>query len=492
MKLIPHQYQNHALKFLIHRLVMEENKGAGLFLDPGLGKTSVVLLMISILIRLGIIKKVLIVAPLRVVYSVWPNEIKKWEQFRHLRVSIVHGSPTKRMKAIATPADIYLTTAQSLPAVWEAFSVRGAEAIPWDTLIVDESTLFKSWGGNRRKKKAAATEDGEEPKSRRLGRSAALRKMLPAFERRVILTGTPRAEGLQDLFAQVFIVDRGESLGTSKSKFLGRFFYRGGFGGYQYFPHQSAERLIRDKISPFCLSLSAADHLDLPELVTNDVWVDLPEASAKQYRDMEKKLFLELDNGEDVTPLNAGGRYLACRQIANGGIYDQEDKEKIYHLHTAKIEAVEDLVNELNGKPALVAFQFRHDLDRLRKRWPKLPSIDGRTAGKAADKLVQDWNAGKLPLLAIQPKSLSHGVNMQSGPGRDLIFVGLDDSLETYLQLVARLYRQGVTGQVRVHRILATDTVDEMIRDRIDRKDADQKSFLESLKEYQAKRAGKR
>ena len=491
MKFIPHQYQTTALEFLIRRTILETNKGAGLFLDPGLGKTAIVLLWIRILIRLGIAKKVLIVAPLRVVYSVWPKEVMKWDQFRDLQISIVHGSPTKRMKAISTPADIYLTTAQSLPAVWESFSVRGVEAVPWDTLVIDESTLFKTWGGNRKKKKA--TDDGEdaEPKSRRLGRSQALRKMLPAFERRVILTGTPRAEGLQDLFAQVFIVDRGETLGTSKSKFLNRYFYRGGFGGYQYFPHQTAERLIREKISPFCLSMSAEDHLDMPELITNDVWVDLPPTAAKQYKDMEKKLFLELDNGEDFTPLNAGGRYLACRQIAAGGLYDAEDKEKVHHLHDAKVDAVEDLVHELNGKPALVAFQFKHDLERLRKRWPKLPSIDGRTTGKAADKLVDQWNAGDLQLLAVQPKSLSHGINMQSGPGRDLIFCGLDDSLETYLQLVARLYRQGVTGQVRVHRVLASNTVDEMIRDRIDRKDDSQRSFLEELKLYQARKAGK-
>ena len=489
MKFTPHPYQQTALEFLIRRSTMEHNKGAGLFLDPGLGKTAIVLLWLRLLIRLGIAKKVLIVAPLRVVYSVWPKEIQKWDQFRHLRISIVHGSPTKRMKAISTPADIYLTTAQSLPAVWEAFSVRGVEDIPWDTLIVDESTLFKSWGGNRRKKKS--TEDDEEPKSRRLSRSMALRKMLPAFQRRVILTGTPRAEGLQDLFAQVFIVDKGESLGTSKSKFLTRYFYRGGFGGYQYFPHQTAERLIREKISPFCLSMSAEDHLDMPELITNDVWIDLPPGAAKQYRDMEKKMFLELTNGEELSPLNAGGRYLACRQIAAGGLYDVEDKEIVHHLHDSKVDAVEDLVNELNGKPALIAFQFKHDLDRLRKRWPKLPSIDGRSTGKAADKLVDQWNAGELKMLAVQPKSLSHGINMQSGPGRDLIFVGLDDSLETYLQLVARLYRQGVTGQVRVHRILATDTVDEMIRERIDRKDQSQRSFLEELKAYQLRKAGK-
>lgn len=461
MKLIPHQYQLRAFQWLTDRTLLRGEEGAALFLDPGLGKTSISLLWIRLLLLLGYHQKVLIVAPLRVIYSVWPAECEKWEQFRGIRTSIIHGTPTQRLKALATPAEVYLVNPEGV--AWLQTNLEKKE-LPFQTLIVDESSKFKTWGSRRTK---------------------ALRKLVPRFSRRLILTGTPSPNGLQDLFAQIFIADKGEALGSTVSKYRSRYFYRGGYGGYKYIPIENAESSIYRKIGDLCLRMSAEEFLDLPEMLEHDVWVFLPPKAQKQYKQLEKEMFLELDkDGGELTPANAGARYNSCRQIANGGCYDVEDKSVVHEIHKEKVKAVEEIVGELQGKPALLAFQYKHDLNRLREVFPKLPSIDGGTGGKEADDLIQKWNNGELPLLAVQPQSLSHGVNMQAGPGRDIIWIGLSDSLEVYLQLNARLHRQGVTGQVRIHRILASNTVDEVVRDRIESKDKSQQALLKALDEY--------
>jgi len=457
MRFVPHEYQMSCLKWLIQRTIIDGQVGGAFFLDPGLGKTSTTLLYLLLLKKLGLIKKILIVAPLRVVYSVWPKECQKWDQFKQLKCSIVHGSPTQRMKALANDADIYLINPEGVPWLQNYFDKK---PIPFDVLAVDESTKFKAWSS---------------------GRTKALRKLAPRFKYRLILTGTPSPNGLEDLFSQIYLLDLGESLGPNVSKFRERYFYRGGFGGYQWLTTNGSDVAIQKKISHLCMRLSAEDYLDLPDLVFNDVWVDLPSDVLKAYKKLEREMFLELDTSEVIVG-NAGAKYLACRQVANGGIYDQDKKPAF--VHGAKVDAIADLVDELQGKPALVAFQFRHDLERLRKVWPKAPSIDGSVGAKQADKTIDDWNAGKLPLLLVQPQSLSHGINMQSGPGRDIIWMGLQDSLETYLQLNARIYRQGVTGQVRIHRVLANRTVDLAIRDRIESKDQNQNALLEALSKY--------
>lgn len=462
MKFTPHQYQQHALQWLITRTITgNDEAGAALFLDPGLGKTSITLAWLNLLSGMKLHRSALVVAPLRVVYSVWPREVDKWEQFSGLRTVIIHGSPTQRLAALSTPADIYLINPEGVS--WLQ-TVMEKKDLPFDTLVIDESSKFKTWGSSRTK---------------------AMRKLVKRFDRRLILTGTPSPNGLQDLFAQIFIADRGASLGTTISAFRNRYFYRGGFGGYKYMPIENADKLIYDRISNVCLRMSADEFLDLPGLIENDVWIDLPAKAAKQYRQLEKEMFLALDEDDgELTPANAGTRYNACRQVCNGGVYDIEDKTVVHQIHSAKIEAVRDLVDELQGKPALIAFQYRHDLDRLREVWPKIPSIDGQTSATKADQLVEQWNEGKLPLLAVQPQSLSHGVNMQAGPGRDIIWIGLNDSLEVYLQLNARLHRQGVTGQVRIHRVMARETVDEAVLDRIERKDAGQNALLNALERY--------
>jgi SNF2 family DNA or RNA helicase len=446
------------LEWLISRTVLAEHGGGGYFLDPGLGKTSTTLSYLRLLFATGLSKRVLIVAPLRVIYSVWPNECAKWDQFKGFQCSIIHGTATQRLAALAKPADLYLINPEGLPWLEQTFSNR---PIPFDTLVVDESSKFKAWGGKRTK---------------------SLRKLAPKFARRLILTGTPSPNNLQDLFAQIYLIDLGETLGTSITKFRLRYFDRGGFGGYGWIPKPGAKEAIQEKIAPLVLRLSEEDHLDLPEKLINDVWVDLPKDVLKAYKKLEREMFLALDRDKELTPVNAGAKYIACRQFANGGVYDADKTQ--HHLHTAKIDAIVDIAEELQGKPLLIAFQFKHDLTRLRRAFPKLPSIDGTTKPREAESLIYSWNAGTLQYLAVQPQSLSHGVNMQAGPGRDIAWLGLTDDLEVYLQLNKRIHRQGVTGQVRIHRVLARRTVDVAACDRNEAKDNSQKSLLEALNNY--------
>jgi SNF2 family DNA or RNA helicase len=454
----PHPYQTHTLDWLCQRTVFSDEESGALLLDPGLGKTAIVLAWISMLKALKLPSRVLVVAPLRVVYSVWPQEIAKWDQFNGLTTAIVHGSPAKRVKAVGAKADLHLINPEGL--VWLE-SHCNKHGYPFDVLVIDESSKFKSWSAKRTK---------------------ALRRMLDVFERRVIMTGTPSPNSVADLFSQMFLLDKGKALGTGITKFRNRYFYRGGYQGYQWLPHQGAAAAIEKKIQHLCIRMSAEDHLDLPEMLINDVLVDLPASVRPEYKRLETQMFAQMDaHGGLLTPANAGARYMACRQIANGGVYWDEG---VKHLHTAKIDAALDIVDELQGKPALIAFQFKHDLVRLRRAWPKLPSIDGGTSVRDTERLIQLWNQGELPVLAVQPQALSHGVNMQAGPGRDIIWLGLTDNLENYDQLNKRVHRQGVTGKVRIHRILARATVDQAIRLRLRDKDHNQSALLNALNQY--------
>jgi SNF2 family DNA or RNA helicase len=454
MRYTPHKYQHYALAWLIRRTIVQ-NDGAALLLDPGLGKTSITLAWLHLLRALGLSRKVLIVAPLRVVHSVWPAEIAKWDQFAHLRCVIV-DKPSK----LDCDADIYLINPESLSRVVDY--IKATKLCPFQTLVVDESSKFKSWGAKCTK---------------------LLRSIVKLFRYRLILTGTPSPNSLEDLFPQVFLVDLGQSLGTAVTHFREKYFYRGGYGGYQWIAYDTSQSQVESLIADCCLRLSAKDHLDLPELLINDVWVDLPQSIQKVYRKLEREMFFELES-KSVIAMSAGSKYLLCKQLAGGGIYDSEKQP--LHVHNTKLDAVSDLVEELQGKPAMIAFQFRHDLMRLQSRFKKLAYIDGSVSGKQTLKLVDQWNAGELPLLAVQPQALSHGINMQAGPGRDIIWHGLSDSLEAWLQLNARIHRQGVTGQVRIHRVLARKTVDVACRDRIERKDQNQNSLLEALNRYRS------
>lgn len=443
MKFHPHPYQREAIEFLT------DKQQAALLLDPGAGKTAISLQHIH-----DHQYKTLVVAPLRVIYGVWRQEAAKWDQFNGLTFALVHGSPKARLAALQEDADVHLINPEALPWLLE-------QDLPeWDCLIVDESTKFKNWGAKRTK---------------------AIRKLVPQFDSRVILTGTPTPNTIADLFPQMFIADGGETLGKAITRFRMKYFVRGGFKGYEWILRGGATEQIEKAVAPRTYRIDMNDHLDLPELLTNDIWVDMPDKIRKQYRKLEQKMLLELPESRLVAS-NAGAKYLMCRQMANGFVYNKD--KSFEDLHSIKLEVVESLIEELQGKPVIIAYQFDADYVRLcafLKR--KVHRICGKTSGKETDELCRKWNEGRIDILAVQPQALSHGMNMQ-GAGNDIIWLGLTDSLETYLQLNARLHRQGIQGSVRIHRILLEKTVDTLCHRRLESKDGTQKSLLNSLKEY--------
>lgn len=460
----PHNYQQTAIDFLSDRLVAQPAPcGAGLFLDPGLGKTSITLYVLQLLKSLGEMESALIVAPLRVCRSVWPAEVEKWGF--DLSVAQVIGTPTQRRKALASGADVKVINPEGMN--WLSNQpLRSITPRPFDTLVIDESTKFKNWGAKRNK---------------------TLRKLLPWFDRRMILTGTPAPNSYADLHAQMFLIDNGESLGVTQSVFRKRYMSRGGFKGRVWSFDTDLEDEVNEAISPLVLRMSCKDYLDMPEKVEHTVPVELPSAIAKEYRRMERELFMQLDNGEELTASSAGAMYMMCRSIANGGAYvgEKQDRQSLY-VHNTKVEAAADIVEELAGKPALIAYQFQHDRDRLlaHKMFKGAPVIAGGVKPEETDALIRQWNAGDLPVLLCQPQSMSHGLNMQES-GNDIIWFGLSDSREEYDQLNARLWRQGVKGgQVRIHRIVAKDTVDEAIIERIGQKGERQEKLLNALANY--------
>ena len=451
-----HQYQEEAAAFLAVRLFVLREPGAGLFLDPGLGKTRTTLTVLDRLRTLGETERTLVVAPIRPMYSVWPNEIKKWRfDFTH---QVIHGTPNQRTKALYKDADIHLVNPEGL--LWLAKQ----DSWPWDTLVIDESTKFKNWTAKR---------------------TRALRKVALKSNKRIILTGTPSPNALSDLFSQIFILDGGESLGKTITFFRNKYMKRGGYLNYSWtIRDENAREEVAEAIHPLVLTMKAEDHLDMPRLVFNDIWIDLEPNLAADYKQLEKQLFLALDGGEDLIVSGAGGCYAACKGFANGGVYEQLDDggRETHHIHKQKVNALADLLDELGGKPALIAYQFDHDLERIEAKLGKLPVINGKTKPKELQESIDAFNAGRTHLV-VQPQACSHGLNLQQS-ANDVIWYGLTDQPEVYEQLNRRIYRQGVSGQVRIHRLLVRNTVEEMMLARITDKGLSQTKLIEALKAY--------
>lgn len=447
----PHKYQKRAVEKLL------TNPYFGLFLDPGLGKTSIVLETVKQLYANREIDRVLIIAPLRVCYSVWPSEQKKWNNFKDLEVTILHGK--NKEKNLESDAQIFLINPEGLP--WLLKHKRFPARFSSQMLVIDESTKFK----------APATM-----------RFKLLRQWLHIFDRRYILTGTPVPNGLLDLFGQVFILDLGFSLGKFITHYRNKYFYPSGFGGYEWKPIPDAEVTIYEKLKPLTIRLDAKDYLELPELIINPIYVDLPETAVALYDEMEEELVVGIKN-KDIVAVNAAVASSKCCQIANGGIYDEYQK---YHfIHDAKTEAVASLIEELGGSPALVAYEYGHDLTRLRKMFGEnVPYIGGGVTPKRSSELEVAWNKGELPILLGQPASMAHGLNLQ-GAGNHVIWHSITWNLEHYDQLIRRVYRQGNKHKrVFVHLIIAKGTIDEAKISALNAKHRTQKDLFDALGAY--------
>ncbi len=404
--------------------------------------------MLKTLRGLHEIERVLIVAPMRVCREVWPSEIKKWG------FDMTTNIMCQRVKStLKNDCFIDLINPESLHLLAD-------HCERWDTIVVDESTKFKNWTAKRMK---------------------CLRKMLPNFLKRVILTGTPAPNSLADLHSQVYILDDGASLGRNVTVFRARYMQKGGWQGRQWQLRSEMTGTLNEAIAPMVLRMDAESNLDMPELVVNDMYCELPPKCLTGYRQLKRELLAQLETG-DILAVNAASAYIKMRQYANGQIYDAD--RNVHFVHSAKVDMLCDLVEELAGKPVLVFYQFQHDADAISKKFPNAPVISGKTKPQDLTKILEDWNAGRTHVLLAQNQTVCHGLNMQ-GSGTDIVYFGLGDSLEVYDQSYRRIYRQGVKGnQVRIHRLLCRNTVDEIIRDRLKSKDQSQQAFFKALKTH--------
>lgn len=452
----PHAYQKKAVKFLL------EHSAAALFLDPGLGKTSVTLAAIKLLKREGLVDKVLIIAPLRVCYSVWPREMEKWEDFKDLRIEVLHGKD--KDDALERDADIYVINPEGLDWLLGAAKTKGVsgktavtvdvkrfKSLGFDTLVVDELSKFKHTNTNRFK---------------------ALRHVLHTFGRRWGLTGSPAANGLMDLFGQCYVLDEGRTLGKYITHYRNQYFVPA-WNGFDWNLRNGADKEIYERLKPLALRMAATDYLDMPTLIENRISVELPERARHVYDRLEEDLIARIDQ-KVVVAANAAAASTKCRQVANGALYLDPDVQALVklpksqrewvELHDGKVDALEDLIEELQGEPLLVAYDFVHDLERLQERLGKeLPYIGGGVTAKRSSELERAWNKGELPVLLGHPQSVAHGLNLQE-TGHHVCWFSPTWNYELYDQFIRRVLRQGNTSKkVFVHAIIAKDTVDEDI-----------------------------
>lgn len=444
MKYTPHNYQKYAAEFI------ENHKTAAIFLDMGLGKTIITLTAINNL-RFDTfeVQKVLVIAPLRVARDTWSAEIEKWEHLKYLKYSVVIGTETERLAALNAPADIYIINRENVAWLVED---RGFP-FDFDMVVIDELSSFKSHRSKRFK---------------------SLMKVRPVIKRMVGLTGTPSSNGLMDLWAEFKLLDMGKRLGRFITHYRDEFFRpdkRNGQVIFSYKPKDGAEDEIYRRISDITISMKAAEHLKMPDCVMNTVSVNLSEKEMKMYKALKTDLVLSVGNRE-IDAVNAGALSNKLSQMANGAVYD-ENKTYI-EIHSRKLDALEDLIEQANGKPVLVAYWFKHDFERIQKRF------DVREIKSSKD--IADWNSGKISVGIIHPASAGHGLNLQTG-GSTLIWFGLTWSLELYRQTNARLWRQGQKSDVVIiHHIITKGTIDEHIMRALQNKEKTQSDLIDAVK----------
>ena len=444
MRYKPHDYQQYAAEFLLTHPI------SALLLDMGLGKTSITLTAINDLLFDSFeVHKVLVVAPLRVARDTWSADIEKWEHLRELRYSIVVGTEQERISALRTPADIYIINRENVQWLVEESGIT----FDFDMAVIDELSSFKNHQSKRFK---------------------AFMKVRPKLKRIVGLTGTPASNGLMDLFAEFKLLDMGERLGRFIGQYRNAYFQpdkRNGMVIYSYKPLPDAEQRIYDKISDITISMKATDHLTMPELVSTEYVVQLSEKEREKYDRLKKDLVLSTEDNE-VTAANAASLSNKLSQMANGAVYS--DDESVIEIHDRKLDALEDIIESMNGRPLLVAYWFKHDLERIRKRF------EVREIRSSED--ISDWNSGKIPVALIHPASAGHGLNLQSG-GSTLVWFGLTWSLELYQQTNARLWRQGqIADTVVIQHIVAKGTIDEQIIKALKTKDTTQAALIAAVK----------
>ena len=443
MKYKPHSYQEYAIRYI------ETHPISALLIDMGLGKTSITLTAIcNLLFDSFEVCKVLVIAPLRVAKNTWTDEIKKWEHLNTLTYSLIIGNENERLSALNEKADIYIINRENVDWLVN----KSGYKFDFDMVVIDELSSFKNHQSKRFK---------------------SLMKVRPLVKRIVGLTGTPSSNGLMDLFAEFKILDMGKRLGYFIGQYRNTYFKPDKMNGpivYSYKPLPNAENAIYEKISDITVSMKANEYLKMPELLTSNYVVELSNSEKNQYDEMKKSLVLEITDGE-ITASNAASLSNKLCQLSNGAIYD--DEQNIVEIHNRKLEALEDIIESMNGKPLLIAYWYRHDLERIKSRF----SV--REIKTNED--ISDWNDGKIPVALIHPASAGHGLNLQNG-GSTLVWFGLTWSLELYQQTNARLYRQGQKNTVVIQHIITKGTIDEQILKALQKKNKTQADLIDAVR----------
>jgi len=414
-----HHYQNSALDVVLNK------KKCALFLDMGLGKTTTTLTAIHDLYYNFSVERILIIAPLKVANNVWHKEAQKWEHLQELDIAIATGSVNERVSAINSNKTITLINKENVPWLVEKCKWK------WDMVIIDESSSFKS---------------------ARAKRFRALKKVMKYIRSIVLLSGTPSPNGMMDLWSQMYLIDQGERLGRTITNYRQRFFVPDGYMGYNYKLKPGAKEQIMELIKDVCVTMTAEDYLELPECINVNEFIELPDKAKQQYKELEKEFIISLDDIDIESPSKAalGNKLL---QICNGSVYDAE--RNVHEIHNEKIERLKEIIEDNPGENFLVAYNYKHDLEKLQKAFPKAVKLE--TA-----KQEDDWNKGKIKILLAHPASAGHGLNLQYG-GNVIIWYGLTWNLEYYQQFNKRLHRQGQKNIVRNIHLIAKGCLDEKV-----------------------------
>lgn len=443
MKYLPYEYQDYATKFI------EKNEISAIFLQCGLGKTIITLTAIRDLIVKGKVNKVLIIAPLRVAKSTWPDEIAKWDNINDLTYSLAVGTLKERTQALQKDVDIVIINRENVEWLIE----KSGYDFDFDMVVIDELSSFKSWQAKRFK---------------------ALLKVRPRVARIVGLTGTPSSNGLMDLWAEFRLLDFGERLGRYITRFRLKYFEPDKRNANIIFSYKLlpfAEEAIYKAISDITISMKAIDYIKMPELIKNEVTVELDRNERNTYDTLRSEMVVSLSDTEEIDAINAAALSGKLLQMANGAVYNEE--HQVMWIHDKKLDALEDLIEQANGKPVLVAYWFKHDKDRIKQRF-KVREI-------LTDDDIKEWNNGLVPVALIHPASAGHGLNLQAG-GSTLVWFGLTWSLELYEQTNARLYRQGQKETVVIHHIITKETIDEDVMKALNRKEKTQAALINAVK----------
>lgn len=459
-----HDYQKRAVN---HQCTRPHSM---LWLDMGLGKTIVTLTSTAHLVGTGFLRGVVIVAPIRVIRLVWRQEAAKWEHTKHLRFSMMTGTRDQRTRALLRPADIWLINYENLgwlAEVLDTYFVSKSKPMPFNGVVWDEISKMKNSTTNRVK---------------------AVRKVLPAFDWTTGLTGTPASNGYKDLHGQFLVVDKGQRLGVSKTAFKTRFYKKA--GPYKEVPYPDTEETIKNLIGDITLEMSAEDYNKLPDLIVNNVEVEMPDEVRSKYEQMEREFFTVLDSGKELEVFNSAALTNKCLQFSNGAVYPVAGMPLWEPVHDAKLDALEEIIDEAQGSPVLCAYAYRSDAERIMQRFKSLDPInltECKSEGSLTAAMAR-WKSGQCALMIGHPASMGHGIDGLQHAGRTLVWFGLNWSLDLYEQFNARVRRQGQGASVVCHHIMCRDTLDQAQAIALNDKATTQAGLRAAVKQYRKQR----